>query len=149
MANLLTGAKAPAHRANDRCSDSRAAGELAPRLRMGDGLNTKTRRAGFAGPRVAADASALLTYDSNFFQNLRTRLAASDRRLLRSFSVRGHRSEIMFGVLVIVLCRDRVADLGFSAGERQVPLVVSSRVLRAYRLGAGGTRCPPLRAGSK
>jgi hypothetical protein len=36
----------------------------------------------------------------------------------------------MFGVLVIVLCRDRVADLGFSAGERQVPLVVSSRVLR-------------------
>jgi hypothetical protein len=42
------------------------------------------------------------------------------------------------GVLVIVLCRDRVADLGFSAGERQVPLVVSSRVLRAYRLGAGG-----------
>jgi hypothetical protein len=38
---------------------------------MRDGLNTKTQRAGFAGPRVAADAFALLTYDSNFFQNLR------------------------------------------------------------------------------
>jgi hypothetical protein len=37
----------------------------------------------------------------------------------------------MFGVLVIVLCPDCVADLGFSAGERQIPLVVSSGVLRA------------------
>jgi hypothetical protein len=50
----------------------------------------------------------------------------------------------MFGVLVVVLCPDRVADLGFSAGERQIPLIVSSRVLRAYRLRAGGVRCPPL-----
>ncbi len=38
---------------------------------MRDGLNTKTQRAGFAGPRVAADAFALVTYDSNLFQNLR------------------------------------------------------------------------------
>ncbi len=44
----------------------------------------------------------------------------------------------MFGVLVIVLCPDCVADLRFSTGERQIPLVVSSRVLKAYRLGAGG-----------
>jgi hypothetical protein len=50
----------------------------------------------------------------------------------------------MFGVLVVVLCPDRVADLGFSAGERQIPLIVFSRVLRAYRLRAGGARCPPL-----
>jgi len=55
----------------------------------------------------------------------------------------------MFGVLVVILCPDRVADLGFSTGERQIPLIVSLRVLRALRLGAGGTRCPPLRAGSK
>ena len=41
----------------------------------------------------------------------------------------------MFGVLVVVLCPDRVADLGFSAGERQIPLIVSSRVLRA--IGSG------------
>jgi hypothetical protein len=73
----------------------------------------------------------------------------SQRRLLGSFRIRGHRSEIMFGVLVIVLCSDCVADLGFSAGERQIPFVVSSRVLRAYRLGASGARCPPLRAGTK
>jgi hypothetical protein len=44
----------------------------------------------------------------------------------------------MFGVLIIVLCPDCVADLGFSAGERQIPLAVSSRVLRAYGLGARG-----------
>ena len=73
----------------------------------------------------------------------------SQQRLLRSFRIRGHRSEIMFRVLVIVLCPDCVADLGFSAGERQIPLVVSSRVLRAYRLGASGARCPLLRAGTK
>jgi hypothetical protein len=45
----------------------------------------------------------------------------------------------MFGVLVVVLCPDRVADLGFSAGERQIPLIVTLRVLRALRLGADGT----------
>ena len=41
----------------------------------------------------------------------------------------------MLGVLVVVLCPDRVADLRFSAGQRQIPLIVSSRVLRARRLG--------------
>ena len=73
----------------------------------------------------------------------------SQQRLLRPFSVRAHRSEIMFGVLVVVLCPDRVADLGFITSERQIPLIVSLRVLRALRLGAGGTRCPPLRACGK
>ena len=43
----------------------------------------------------------------------------------------------MFGVLVVVLCPDRIADLGFSTGERQIPLIVSLGVLRALRLGAG------------
>ena len=32
--------------------------------------------------------------------------------------VRTHRSEIMFGVLVIILCPNHVADLGFGSGER-------------------------------
>src|SRR6476660_6690155 len=41
----------------------------------------------------------------------------SQGRLLRSFSVRGHRPKIMFGVLVVVLCPHRVAALGFSAGK--------------------------------
>ena len=63
--------------------------------------------------------------------------------------VPAHRSEIMFGVLVVILCPDRVADLGFSTGERQTPLIVSLRVLGALRLGASGTRCPALRACSK
>jgi hypothetical protein len=35
----------------------------------------------------------------------------------------------MFGVLVVVLCRDRIADLDFGTGERQIPLIVSLRVL--------------------
>ena len=43
----------------------------------------------------------------------------------------------MFGVLVVVLCADHVADLGFSPGERQIPLIVSLRVLRTLWLGAG------------
>ena len=41
----------------------------------------------------------------------------------------------MFGVLVVVLCPDRVADLGFITSERQIPLIVFLRVLRALRLG--------------
>jgi hypothetical protein len=30
----------------------------------------------------------------------------------------------MFGVLVVVLCPDPVADLGLGTGERQIPLIV-------------------------
>jgi hypothetical protein len=50
----------------------------------------------------------------------------------------------VLGILIVVLCPDRVADLGFGAGERQIPLIVSLRVLRAHLLGAGGARCPTL-----
>jgi hypothetical protein len=60
-------------------------------------------------------------------------------KLCRS-SVRGHRSEIMFGVLVVVFCPDGVAALGFSLGERQIPLIVSLRVVRALLFGAGRIR---------
>jgi hypothetical protein len=47
---------------------------------------------------------------------------------------------MMLGVLVIVLCPNRVANLGFGAGERQISLIVSLRVLRVFPFGAGGTR---------
>jgi hypothetical protein len=73
----------------------------------------------------------------------------SQKSLLCRVWVRGHRSVIMFGVLVVVLCPDRVADYGFSTGKREISLIVSLRVLRALRLGTCGTRYPPLRAGSK
>ena len=43
----------------------------------------------------------------------------------------------MFGVLVVVFCRDCVAALGFSLGERQIPFIVSSRVVSAVMFGAG------------
>ena len=43
----------------------------------------------------------------------------------------------MFGVLVVVFCPDYVAALGFSLGERQIPLIVSLRVVRARLFGAG------------
>ena len=46
-------------------------------------------------------------------------------------------AEIVFGVLVVVFCRDCVAALGFSLGERQIPFIVSSRVVRAVLFGAG------------
>src|SRR5580704_15654775 len=44
--------------------------------------------------------------------------------LLCRFWVRGQGPEIMFGVLVVVLCPDPVADLGLGTGERQIPLIV-------------------------
>ena len=62
-----------------------------------------------------------------------------ERPLSRS-SIRGHQSEIMFGVLVVVFCPDWVAALGFSLGERQIPVIVSSRVVRALWLWSGRTR---------
>ena len=54
---------------------------------------------------------------------------------------RGHRSEIMFGVLVVILCGDGVAVLGFSSRECQIPLIVSLGILR---FGTGSIRNPTL-----
>jgi hypothetical protein len=50
----------------------------------------------------------------------------------------------MLGVLVVVLGRNPVASLDFTLSQRQVPLIVSSRILRALRLSAGRARCPLL-----
>jgi len=55
----------------------------------------------------------------------------------------------MFSVLVVVLRPDHIAGLGFSSGQREIPLIASLRVLRALRLWAGGVRWPRLWAGSK
>jgi hypothetical protein len=41
----------------------------------------------------------------------------------------------MFGVLVVVFCPDGVAALDFSLGERQIPLIVSLRVVKALLFG--------------
>ena len=75
------------------------------------------------------------------------RVVASPQPLLSSFRVWRHRSEIMFGVLVIVLGANRIANLAFGAGESQIPLIVSLR--RIFRLGAAGARCPLVRARSR
>ena len=50
----------------------------------------------------------------------------------------------MFGVLVVVLRRDRVAILRFSTGQRQISLVASLQVLKAIWLGSGCGRYPAL-----
>jgi hypothetical protein len=47
----------------------------------------------------------------------------------------------MFGVLVIVLRSNRIAGPGLRLGEREIPLIVSLRVLRALRIGT--IRCKP------
>jgi hypothetical protein len=59
--------------------------------------------------------------------------------VLFGFPVRGHRSEIMLGVLVVVLRPDDIAGLGFSLGEGDIPLIIPLRALRiaAPRLGTG------------
>ena len=46
----------------------------------------------------------------------------------------------MFGVLVVVFCPDCVAALGFSLGERQIPLIVSLRIVRTPQFWAGRIR---------
>jgi hypothetical protein len=47
---------------------------------------------------------------------------------------REHRSEVMLSVLVVVLCRNRIAILSFSAGQRQISLIALFHVLKALRL---------------
>ena len=65
----------------------------------------------------------------------RNGIKTTPSRLFRS--VRRHSSEIVFGVLVVVFRGDCVATLGFSSGERQIPLIVSLRIGRARRCGPG------------
>src|SRR6266581_2128141 len=66
----------------------------------------------------------------------------SRRTPLRRFSIRRHRSEIMLGVLVVVLRADDIPRLGLSLGESNIPLIASLRVLGAPLLGTGDVRCP-------
>jgi hypothetical protein len=40
-------------------------------------------------------------------------------------------------VLVVVLCRDRIAILSFGAGQRQISLIALFHVLKALRLSSG------------
>jgi hypothetical protein len=75
-------------------------------------------------------------------------LSSPERHFLNSWGCR-HRPKVMFGVLVVILCPDRIADESFSTSERQIPLVASLRVLRVFRLGAYGIRFPRLGADSK
>jgi len=72
------------------------------------------------------------------------RLLRAEFWLFVCSSVRGHHSEIMFGVLVVVFRGDQITALGFSLGQRQIPLIVSLRVVRVLRLCVANFRCPPL-----
>jgi hypothetical protein len=50
-----------------------------------------------------------------------------------SLLARGHRPEIMFGVLVVVLGRDPIARLDFGLGQCQITFIVFLRVVGAVR----------------
>jgi hypothetical protein len=62
----------------------------------------------------------------------------------------------MLGVLIVILCRDRIAVLSFRARESQIPFIASLRAVRALRavvvgtaavvVGAAAVVDPPLRA---
>jgi hypothetical protein len=52
----------------------------------------------------------------------------------------------MFGVLIVVLCRNRIAILSFSTGQHQISLVAYLQVLKAIWLGSGRGRYPVLLA---
>jgi hypothetical protein len=49
------------------------------------------------------------------------------RRCLPRFVVQVDRSEIMLGVLVVILRPNRVAHLGFGARQREIPFIIFSR----------------------
>jgi hypothetical protein len=55
----------------------------------------------------------------------------------------------MLRVLVVILRADYVAGLSLSFGQCEIALIASLGVLMAARFGAGGVRCPLLRAVSK
>ena len=63
-------------------------------------------------------------------------------KLLCRFAIRRHRSEIVFGVLVIVFRSNRIAGPGLRLGEREIPLIISLRILRALRIGTIGCKPP-------
>jgi hypothetical protein len=67
----------------------------------------------------------------------RNRIEPLARLLFRS-SVRGHRSEIMFSVLVVVLRPYHIAGQGFSSGQREIPLIASSPLPRSQQEFAPG-----------
>jgi hypothetical protein len=50
-------------------------------------------------------------------------------------------------VLVVVLCRNRIAVLSFRAGQRKVSLVALFHALKALRLRSGRTRYPTIQPG--
>jgi hypothetical protein len=61
--------------------------------------------------------------------------------LLRRFSIRRHRSEIVLGVLVVVLRPDDIARLGLSLRQSNILLIAPLRVLGAPLLGTGDVGC--------
>jgi hypothetical protein len=68
--------------------------------------------------------------------------------LSRQFSVPGHRSVIMFGVLEVVFRCDNVARPDFFLGKREISLVASLSASGTVLFGAVGIRRPPLWAGN-
>jgi len=55
----------------------------------------------------------------------------------------------MFGVLVVILCCNYVAGLGFGTGKLHVSLIVSFRALIAHRRPAYGIYSLPPRLAAK
>jgi len=106
------------------------------------GASSKIRDVNFSASVHVCRSLHAAGFEMDHSQHL-DRKRTPRRSLLSRSSVR-HHSEIVFGVLVVVLRRDPIAGAGFSLGQCQIPLIVSLRVVRALRLCTDGTRCPPL-----
>jgi hypothetical protein len=52
----------------------------------------------------------------------------------------------MLGVLIVILCGDRIAVLSFRALECQIPFIASLRAVRAVVVGTAAAVIPLLRA---
>src|SRR4051812_45845223 len=61
---------------------------------------------------------------------------------LSRFRIWRHRSEIMFGILVVIFRPDDVASQDFRLGQCQISLIVSLRTLKVLWLFAPGIRIP-------
>jgi hypothetical protein len=105
-----------------------------------DGVTVRPRQIGRLGlrPRFAAHRPSFPTGVRAGSQTLIMSAIVSYPRPRRNslcrFRLRRHQSEIMFGVLVVVLRSNNIAGQDFRLGQRHIPLIASLRIVRALWL---------------
>jgi hypothetical protein len=123
----------PGHKYSSKHHHSAIHGEVPPK---------STRNQRFS-PFTAETASALI-HDAP-----PAPMAAPQRTLSTRLSVRRHESEIVLGVLVVILCSDNIAGSCFLLGKRKISFIPCPGVLRPILHGTSGSRSPTFWTSSK